>query len=353
MNWNIFVSIFTVFAFYLAWTVFVFDRKEKRDARKSEKKDILVSIQEELGLMSLWLGTSYSDQSINNEKKTWHPFDMVYRLGWNQATRNAISVRSVTLLSEELARLLVLFNQLLSNFEQQAERVVNFNVSNSVVATSAFYIHDRILQKNGRGKLWAYINSLYKKLGKGMNLKPAEIQLIGVNRMFRDLHVIGIGDENQINPISLRRVYILLSQLVNSELINLNTEKQFKEPIWIRIFNIIIYFILPVATGLFFLFSNGWKGGEIMLKTNDIIVLSTLLIILIDSVFLLYYLNRQNAPVRTTVVQFLGVILFIPLVFLLSYTGKIDDRTVSTLLGALVGYVFGKTSLKEEWGGKS
>lgn len=352
MDWNTVVSIFTILAFYLAWTAFVFDRKEKRNARKSEKKDILVSIQEELGLMSHWLGTSYSDQSINNGMKTWHPFDMVYRLGWNQATRNAISLRSVTLLSEELTKLLVLFNQLLSNFEQQAERIVNFNVSNSVVATAAFYIHDRILKK-GRVRLWAYINSLYEKLNKGTNLKPAEVQLVGTNRMFRDLHVIGIGNENQVNPISLRRAYILLSQLVNGELINLNKEKQFIEPVWIRIFNIIIYLILPVTIGLFFLFSNGWKGGEIMLRTNDIIVLSTLLIILIDSVFLLYYLNKQNAPVRTTVVQFLGVILFIPLVFLLSYTGKIDDRTVSTLLGALVGYVFGKTSLKEEWGGRS
>lgn len=90
-----------------------------------------------------------------------------------------------------------------------------------------------------------------------------------------------------------------------------------------------------------------------MLNANEIIVLSTLLIIFVDSIYLIYYLNRQNAPVRTTVVQFLGVILFIPLVFLLSFTGKIGDNTVSALLGALVGYLFGKTSLKEEWGGRS
>lgn len=83
----------------------------------------------------------------------------------------------------------------------------------------------------------------------------------------------------------------------------------------------------------------------------DIIVLGTLVVILVDSLFLFWYLNRQNAPIRTTVVQLMGILLFVPLVFLLSYLNKIDSNTVSVLLGAFVGYVFGKSSLVEEWGG--
>lgn len=81
----------------------------------------------------------------------------------------------------------------------------------------------------------------------------------------------------------------------------------------------------------------------------DWIVLGTLLVILIDSLFLFWYLNHQNAPIRTTVVQLVGILLFVPLVFLLSYLNKIDSNTVSVLLGAFVGYVFGKMSLVEEW----
>jgi hypothetical protein len=83
----------------------------------------------------------------------------------------------------------------------------------------------------------------------------------------------------------------------------------------------------------------------------DIIVLGTLGVILVDSLFLFWYLNRQSAPIRTTVVQLMGTLLFVPLVFLLSYLNKIDSNTVSVLLGAFVGYVFGKSSLVEEWGG--
>lgn len=83
----------------------------------------------------------------------------------------------------------------------------------------------------------------------------------------------------------------------------------------------------------------------------DWMVLGTLAVILIDSLFLFWYLNRQNAPIRTTVVQLMGVFLFVPLVFLLSYLNKIDSNTVSVLLGAFVGYVFGKSSLVQEWVG--
>jgi len=85
--------------------------------------------------------------------------------------------------------------------------------------------------------------------------------------------------------------------------------------------------------------------------TNEIIVLVTLAIILISAIALITYLHKQNAPIRTTVVQTIGIMLFVPLVFLLAFTGKIGENTVSALLGAFVGYVFGKSSLPEEWGG--
>lgn len=87
--------------------------------------------------------------------------------------------------------------------------------------------------------------------------------------------------------------------------------------------------------------------------SDGFIVLATLAIILVSTMALLVYLHKQNAPVRTTIVQTLGIMLFVPLLFLLVFTGKIGENTVSTLLGAFVGYVFGKASLPEEWGGKS
>ena len=85
--------------------------------------------------------------------------------------------------------------------------------------------------------------------------------------------------------------------------------------------------------------------------SDGFIVLATLAIILVSTIALLVYLHKQNAPIRTTVVQTIGIMLFVPLLFLLVFTGKIGENTVSTLLGAFVGYVFGKTSLPEEWGG--
>ncbi|HCM45742.1 MAG: hypothetical protein UV52_C0021G0002 [Parcubacteria group bacterium GW2011_GWD1_42_9] len=79
------------------------------------------------------------------------------------------------------------------------------------------------------------------------------------------------------------------------------------------------------------------------------ITIVTLLIIGCDSIYLLYYLNRQNAPIRTTVVQLLGVLLLVPLVFLLALWDKIESQVVATVLGAFVGYVFSRIPLKEEW----
>lgn len=82
---------------------------------------------------------------------------------------------------------------------------------------------------------------------------------------------------------------------------------------------------------------------------ETIAILGALIIIFINSLALIYYLNKQNAPVRTTVVQMYGLLILIPLVFVLAFTGKVSDNTLAAILGALIGYVFGKTGLSEEW----
>jgi Na+/phosphate symporter len=82
------------------------------------------------------------------------------------------------------------------------------------------------------------------------------------------------------------------------------------------------------------------------------ITIILLLIIGGDSIYLIYYLNKQNAPIRTTVVQLIGVLLFVPLVFLLAFWDKIESQVTATVLGAFVGYIFNIISLKEEWNNK-
>lgn len=86
-----------------------------------------------------------------------------------------------------------------------------------------------------------------------------------------------------------------------------------------------------------------------MYSAEDIITLVTLGIILIIVCYLIYYLNKQNAPLRTTVVQFIGIVLFVPLVFLLAFLNKIDQDVLATLMGAFAGYVFGKSAHQGEW----
>src|SRR3972149_7813088 len=165
-----------IFAIILAWTAFRHDRKEKRDSAKKEKEDILKSVNEELVLMGSWLGTSYDKSSLKG--KTSHPFWMVYSLSQNEAIKNSISGRSISLLSSRLSTSLVKFNQLLSNFDQHIQRTIFFNSSNPVLATKAFYLHDKVPEK----KRWNYIQNLYKKLSCGKKLLPEELYLIGVNR---------------------------------------------------------------------------------------------------------------------------------------------------------------------------
>lgn len=82
---------------------------------------------------------------------------------------------------------------------------------------------------------------------------------------------------------------------------------------------------------------------------ETILIGITLIFILLESLILVDYLNKQNAPVRTTVLQWIGVAIFTPFVFLLAYLGKIDSNVTSTLLGAFAGYLFGKVGLSEEW----
>ncbi len=86
-----------------------------------------------------------------------------------------------------------------------------------------------------------------------------------------------------------------------------------------------------------------------MYSAENIITLVTLGIILIIVCYLIYYLNRQNAPIRTTVVQFIGIVLFVPLVFLLAFLNRIDQDVLATLMGTFAGYVFGKSAHKGEW----
>lgn len=88
------------------------------------------------------------------------------------------------------------------------------------------------------------------------------------------------------------------------------------------------------------------------MNQNLIIILTAFGLILSFSLILIWYLNKQNAPVRTTVVQLASSVNFLLIMFLLAYLNKIDGQTVATLLGAYVGYVFGKISAKGEWGEK-
>ena len=83
-----------------------------------------------------------------------------------------------------------------------------------------------------------------------------------------------------------------------------------------------------------------------------LVILITLGIVLAFSLILIWYLNKQNAPVRTTVLQLAGSTTFLLITFLLAYLNRIDGQTTATLLGAYVGYVFGKVSSKGEWGEK-
>lgn len=85
------------------------------------------------------------------------------------------------------------------------------------------------------------------------------------------------------------------------------------------------------------------------MKADPTIIISVLVFVFLETGILVLYLNKQNAPVRTTVLQWIALAIFIPFIFLLSYLDKIDSNVTSTLLGGFAGYVFGKVGLSEEW----
>lgn len=85
------------------------------------------------------------------------------------------------------------------------------------------------------------------------------------------------------------------------------------------------------------------------MQTDSIVIITTLIFVFLETLVLVWYLNEQNAPVRTTVLQWVSVAVFVPFVFLLAYLGKIDSNVTSTLLGGFAGYIFGKVGLSEEW----
>lgn len=80
-----------------------------------------------------------------------------------------------------------------------------------------------------------------------------------------------------------------------------------------------------------------------------IVVYITLGSVVLNSVLLIFYLNKQNALVRTTVVQYFAIATIIPFIVTLATLNRIGENTIATILGAVVGYIFGKTGLTQEW----
>lgn len=264
MDWTIIVSVYTVLAFYVAWTAFYIDRLNKKQQRKEEKTDILISIERELELMNIWLGTSYSDANYEIKQDPWHPFHMVYGLGNNDAIKNAISLKSVSLLSENFLRALVSLNQKLGSFEQHVDRLIEFNSSEPVIATKSFYYYDSNFSQFDRAGKWAEFEKLAKKLSSGRRLTREQIHLIGSVRILKDLHIFGIGSEE--NNTSLRYSYCLVKNLIKEEFYRLDAERRFKQsPFFVFLDTIVFGSIL---LGLYFLIHFFLKGGVISINMN-------------------------------------------------------------------------------------
>lgn len=88
---------------------------------------------------------------------------------------------------------------------------------------------------------------------------------------------------------------------------------------------------------------------------NMIVFVSLLWVagLVIALVYLIKYLDNQNAPMRTTVVQLFTVILILPLIFILAYLDKIGSEAIAAILGAIIGYLLGKIPVRGEWEEKS
>lgn len=259
MDLTTLTSLYTVTAFYVAWLVFFVERRSRLDQKRSDKLDILKSIEQELLLMKSWLGVSYDDNNYNSLQDPWHPFHMVYGLIRNDAIKSALSVKSVTLLSKDLLSALVLLNQQLGSFEQHVNRLVQFNSSNPVLATKTFYYYDSNFAKYNRTQKWNEFENLAKKLSKGKRVTDEQMYLIGSTRILKDLHVIGIGSE--YNPFSLRSAYLKTIKSLEQDLTTIKSEKQFiDEPIFIFLDTMVLgsFIVLPLA----WFFAK--KGGDFM-----------------------------------------------------------------------------------------
>ncbi len=267
MDINQLVSFYTIAAFYIAWSAFSFERKNNLQKRKEEKIDILKSIDNELVLMNSWLGGSYDDLNYTILQDPWHPFHMVYGLVRNDAVKNAISLKSVSLLSENLLKTLVFFNQKLGSFEQHVNRLVQFNTSDPVMATKAFYYYDRVFSKYNRTKKWIEFEKLARRLLQGKYLSPEKIHLIGSVRVLKDLHIFGIG--SNIDNDSLISRFNAAKYLIKIELNNINKEKQFKQPLIITILDVVVF-----SSILLLILNYILKGGVIMLTLNSNTIIS-------------------------------------------------------------------------------
>ncbi len=266
MNINTLSLLVTSSALLLAGIAFENDRQENRNDLKSEKENILTSIESELGYMGLWLGNSCTSSSLKN--KCWDPSYMVYRLGRNEAIKNVITGKYIILLSKELRLTLVEFNQRLSNFEQLIDRSMALMTANPILFIDATVLFNNLSNESLRLK---FIQTLYLKYKNGKKLTQPEKMLLVAQNEIRTIHMNGIGDET--NPLSLRYTFKKLNNLINSEKNNLSTDPRWKPPFWEWFFITIISLIFVIVLWNIFLIK---KGGVILLNMNTILILGIL-----------------------------------------------------------------------------
>ncbi|MBI5122817.1 hypothetical protein HZA75_03075 [Candidatus Roizmanbacteria bacterium] len=258
-----------IFAFSLAWFVFKENKKEKRLSKKSEKKDILESIKAELEFMSPWLSTSYENTTLTGQ--TWTPFFLVYGLSRNEACKNAISNRSVTLLSNELLAALVKFNQLSSHFEQHIQKAMMISTSDPQLAVEATRMLDTMPDDKAR---WKYMIALLKDYINNKPLTPVERMLVATYTANRAIHIDGIGSRN--DPLSLHSIFMYLKGLVEKEAEDINQEAVWREPRWYCAVD--MFFLLLLSLGIMGLMLGLGFATGLSLPTPIVALLFALLI---------------------------------------------------------------------------
>ena len=294
MNLTSLASVFTILAFYIAWVAFYIERRTRLQQRKEEKIDILKSISQELELMNVWLGSSYDDLSYSQLQEPWHPFHMVYGLSRNDAIKNAISLKSVSLLSEKFLKTLVTLNQKLGSFEQHVNRLIQFNTSDPITVTKAFYYYDNKFSKYSIVEKWVEFEKLSRKLSTSKKLLPEEVHLIGNIKLLKDLHVQGIGSET--DPKYLRYTFVVAKQQITEELEKIKQEGQFKQhPVFVFMDTVILgSFVLS----LYILIQFIARGGGNVIGVNSIDAIIPLGAILLVSLILGYIKYGSLAPSR-------------------------------------------------------